>query len=100
DEEEWGLVKWLMSEVTQGGIDRYAKLLITRNRTKLSFKNKKVFFKKIDRLLTGTPWICDVLSVTGDLLGPRGQNLTEELELWRHDPVDCVKELIVNPAFE
>ncbi len=28
DEEEWGLVKWLMSEVTQGGIDRYAKLPI------------------------------------------------------------------------
>ncbi len=71
-----------------------------RNRAKLSFKNKKSFFKKIDSLPTGTPWICDLLTVTGDLTGPKGENLTEELELWRRDPVECVKELIGNPAFE
>ncbi|TFK78229.1 hypothetical protein K466DRAFT_507627, partial [Polyporus arcularius HHB13444] len=100
DEEEWDLVKWLISEVSQGGIDRFAKLPITRNRTKVSFKNKKSYFKKIDQLPTGSPWICDIVSVTGNIVGPKGQKLTEELELWRRDPVDCVKELIGNPAFE
>ncbi len=32
--------------------------------------------------------------------GPNGQALTEELELWRRDPVECVQELIGNPAFK
>ena len=26
--------------------------------------------------------------------------MVEELELWRRDPVECVKELIGNPAFD
>jgi hypothetical protein len=25
--------------------------------------------------------------------------MTEELELWRRDPVECVRELIGNPSF-
>lgn len=25
--------------------------------------------------------------------------MSEELELWRRDPVDCVRELLGNPAF-
>ena len=28
DDEEWGLAKWLMREVTQGGVDSFAKLPI------------------------------------------------------------------------
>jgi hypothetical protein len=26
--------------------------------------------------------------------------MTEDLELWKRDPVECVKELIGNPAFQ
>lgn len=29
-----------------------------------------------------------------------GKALTEEIELWRRDPVECVRELIGNPAFK
>lgn len=29
-----------------------------------------------------------------------GTLMTEELELWKRDPVECVKELISNPAFQ
>ena len=75
-------------------------MLKIRKRAQLSFKNKKSFFKKVDTLPTGTPWICDIVSVTGDLVGPNGQSLTEELEIWRRDPVECIEELIGNPAFE
>ncbi len=39
DGEEWDLVKWLMSEVSQGGIDRFAKLPIVS----LSFRGTLSF---------------------------------------------------------
>ena len=71
-----------------------------RNRAGLSFKNKKGFFQRVDRLPIGTPWVCDTLTVTGDLVGPKGEVLTEELEIWRRDPVECVRELLGNPAFK
>ncbi|TFK88136.1 hypothetical protein K466DRAFT_489540 [Polyporus arcularius HHB13444] len=100
DEEEWGLVQWLMRHTTQTGIDEYGKLPITRNRTKPSFKNKKSFFKKLDQLPTGAGWICDVLTIKGNRKGPNGELLTEELELWRRDPLECVAELMGNPAFK
>lgn len=54
--------------------------------------------KKIDKLPTGPEWFCD--NVVGDVNGPNGEPLTEELELWRRDPVDCCRELMGNPAFE
>lgn len=41
-----------------------------------------------------------MLTIQGDQVGPNGQPLTEELELWRRDPVECVRELIGNPAFK
>lgn len=72
----------------------------TRNRTNLSFKNKRAFFKKIDKLPTGAEWICDIINVVGDQRGPNGEVLTEELELWRRDPVECCRDLIGNPAFK
>ncbi|CDO75468.1 hypothetical protein BN946_scf184935.g4 [Trametes cinnabarina] len=100
DGEEWDLAKWLLGEATQTGIDSFLKLPITRNRTQPSFKNKDAFFKKIDALPVGPEWICDVITVKGDQMGPNGQPLTEELELWRRDPVECVRELLGNPAFK
>jgi len=38
--------------------------------------------------------------VVGDKLGDDGEKMHEKLELWRRDPVDCVKELLGNPAFK
>ncbi|OJT11723.1 hypothetical protein TRAPUB_11785, partial [Trametes pubescens] len=100
NEEEWGLVKWLINRTTQTGADEFCKLPITRNRTKLSFKNKKAFFKKVDKLPAGPEWICDIITVVGDQRGSNGELLTEELELWRRDPVECSRELMGNPAFK
>jgi Plavaka transposase len=36
----------------------------------------------------------------GDKIDADGKFLEEELELWMRDPVDCIKDLIQNPAFE
>ncbi|KAI0674506.1 hypothetical protein C8Q78DRAFT_1067505 [Trametes maxima] len=89
-----------MRRENQEGIDEYCKLAITRNRTQPSFKNKRAFFRKVDKLPAGPEWICDLVNMAGDVIGPNGEPLSEELELWRSDPVECIRELIGNPAFK
>lgn len=32
--------------------------------------------------------------------GVDGATATETVELWRRDPVECIKELVSNPAFK
>lgn len=44
--------------------------------------------------------MCDIMDVTGDREGENGDKLTEELELWWRDPVECIRELIGNPAYK
>jgi hypothetical protein len=59
--------------------------------------------KKIDALPDVPKWSCEVFEITGDKLDVRDASynmmLTEEVELWKRDPVECIKELIGNPAF-
>ena len=40
------------------------------------------------------------MEVIGDILGDDGKPLVEELEIYRRDPVECIKELLGNPAFK
>lgn len=47
-----------------------------------SFKNKKNFYKKIDALLTGPGWECEMWEVTGDELDEKGNHHKEMVELW------------------
>ena len=56
--------------------------------------------KKVDLLPVGPAWNCDNITVTGDILGPREEFLTEDLELWWRDPVACIADLIGNTAFK
>lgn len=64
-----------------------------------------MFMKTIDRLPTGPDWTCKLVRIQGDLeptteQGPADEDSnTEELELWLHDPVACIRELIGNPSF-
>ncbi len=56
--------------------------------------------QKIDELPTQTTgWTCDLITVKGDNVDANGKFAAEELELWHRDPVECVKELMGNPAF-
>ncbi|KAG8974091.1 hypothetical protein FRC05_007839 [Tulasnella sp. 425] len=61
--------------------------------------NKDSFLKKLDSLPTGPQWERTEITVTGDLFDDAGEVLTEQLEIWRRDPVELVKELIGNPSF-
>jgi Plavaka transposase len=58
--------------------------------------------KKIDDLPTqATGWTCDIVTSPGDHLTDDGEPVPpERLELWRRDPVECVKELMGNPLFK
>jgi Plavaka transposase len=58
--------------------------------------------KKIDNLPTqATRWSCDIITSTGDLLTDEGEHApSERLELWRRDPIECIKELMGNPLYK
>jgi len=64
----------------------------------LSFDNTRSFLKCVDSLYTGPAWTCEMIDVEGDLVGEDGAMKQETVELWRRDPVECVEELIGNPA--
>jgi len=116
DEEEWGLVKWLIARVGQTAIDEFLKLpIVSRHSTlqllsrltiiafqtsymKPSFKSKYTLMKAIDKLPHRTEWKLKRITVEGNLL-MNGQPDCEELELWLRDPVDCIRELFGNPEF-
>lgn len=71
----------------------------TCNRTKPSFKNKRAFYKCIDTLPRGAKWECEVFKITGDERDEKGKLRSEVLQRWKRDTVECIKELIGNPAF-
>ncbi|KAF8506129.1 hypothetical protein JB92DRAFT_2737015 [Gautieria morchelliformis] len=69
-------------------------------RTQTSFTDKRTLLNKVDALLTGGPeFLCETITVHGDVKDANGEYMTEELELFYRDPVECVCELMGNPAF-
>ncbi|TFK58263.1 hypothetical protein BDN72DRAFT_747421, partial [Pluteus cervinus] len=100
DLDEWGVARWLIRNVSQSATDEYLKLPSVQKHGHLSFHNKYSFMKKIDQLPTGPEWTCEVVQVTGDQPGPTGLTMTEDLELWRRDPVECIQEIVGNPLFK
>ena len=43
--------------------------------------------------------MCKIIQTVGELLGEDNAPIIEEHELWIRDPIECVRELIGNPAF-
>jgi hypothetical protein len=66
----------------------------------LSFHNNYTLLQKIDSLPTGPDWICKQIKVEGDLKDGDGKLRQAKVELWYRDPVECIKEIIGNPAFK
>ncbi|KAF7419251.1 hypothetical protein PC9H_001838 [Pleurotus ostreatus] len=99
-ESEWETVGWLVANVGQSAIEEYLKLDITKKQSNLSFSSKYKLNKKLNELPTGPDWECETISITGDRVDKHGHAFVEEVELWRRDPVECVCELIGNPAFK
>ncbi|KAJ6629828.1 hypothetical protein B0H10DRAFT_1743319, partial [Mycena sp. CBHHK59/15] len=104
DDDEWQLAKWLIKHVGHTATEEFLKLPIISDRAKPSFGGKKDFFEKVDSLPGGAKWHCKLLDTKGDLpdleKDPTSATMhREQNELWWRDPVECVKELIGNPAF-
>ncbi|KAJ7908027.1 hypothetical protein B0H13DRAFT_1879026 [Mycena leptocephala] len=71
-EDEWELGRWLMtSGLSQTKTDDYLKLKAVREGINPSFHNNGAFLQRIDALPDGPGW----------------------------DPLECIKELLGNPAF-
>ncbi|KAJ7810956.1 Zn-finger domain-containing protein [Mycena olivaceomarginata] len=99
DSDEWGLASWLSKHVGQTATDAYLKLPITKRRTRVSYHNNYAYLKKVDKLPTGPGWKCEIITASGNQLDENDEIMTEDLELWKRDPVECIKELLGNPAF-
>ncbi|KAG1727147.1 hypothetical protein EDD22DRAFT_982766 [Suillus occidentalis] len=95
DEEEWGLVKWLIVRVGQTTIEEFMKLPITSH-LKMSFTSKYLLMKAINKLPHRTKWQLKRIQVKGN----SEQAECEDLELWLRNPVDCIHELMANPEFD
>lgn len=59
-----------------------------------------MFFQDLEQLRTRSQqWFLDELTIMGDRSDEDGQPLTEKPEVWRRDPVECIRDLIGNPLF-
>ncbi|KAG2357128.1 hypothetical protein BDR07DRAFT_1531376 [Suillus spraguei] len=85
-----GLPLRMIKNLGQTQTDEFLKLPITQQHTKLSFHNNCSFLQRTYKKVT----------VHGNRQDEAGELLQEEVELWSQDPVECVKELIGNPAFK
>ncbi|KAJ7666569.1 hypothetical protein DFH06DRAFT_984376 [Mycena polygramma] len=98
DGDEWELARWLSKNVNQSATEEYMRLpTVSPN---LSFHNNRSFLKKVDQLPTGPDWTCKIVTAAGNRLDENDELMSEELELWMRNPVECIKELMSNPAFK
>ncbi|KAG1811740.1 uncharacterized protein BJ212DRAFT_1301779 [Suillus subaureus] len=67
---------------------------------KTSFTSKYLLLKAIDKLPQATKWKLRKINVVGNRTANDGQHEKEDLELWLHDLVDCIHELMSNPEFD
>ena len=74
--------------------------LKVNSRKNLSFHNNYTLLKSVDNLPTGPEWKCDIVTIMGSVVDENGLSVEENVEVWRRDPVECVKELMGNPAFK
>ncbi|KAJ7052173.1 hypothetical protein C8F01DRAFT_998440 [Mycena amicta] len=101
DDGDWELAEWLVEAgVSRNKIDSFLKLDKIRNGAKPSYHSAYTFFKKIDSLPSGPKWECELITITGDTKDEAGKPRTEEIEFWRRDAVECLEEIMGNPAFK
>jgi hypothetical protein len=65
-----------------------------------SFHNSRSLLQKIDALPSAPGWSCERFEVKGDIRNESGTYQTETVELWRRNPIECIRDLIGNPEFK
>ncbi|KAJ7185384.1 hypothetical protein C8R46DRAFT_981964 [Mycena filopes] len=100
DSDEWDLARWLSKNVNQTATEEYLQLpIVSFEFANLSFHNNRSFLLKVDQLPTGPDWTCKIVTAAGNQLDENDELMSEDLELWMRNPVECIKELMSNPAF-
>ncbi|KAJ7586638.1 hypothetical protein C8J56DRAFT_787323 [Mycena floridula] len=100
-EDEWEFAHWIITSGTsQADTEKLLKLHLVKTSMKPSFKNKHAFLQKIDALPQASQWSCEGKVIEGKIKGPKGEFLTENVEVWMRDPLECIEELVGNPMFE
>jgi len=51
-------------------------------------------------LLRVANWLCEPFKIEGDQLDEKGHKQKEALQLWKRNPIECIRKLIGNPAFQ
>ncbi|KAI0081369.1 hypothetical protein K474DRAFT_1759598 [Panus rudis PR-1116 ss-1] len=99
-EDEWDLVSWMGRNLGHNQIEEFLKLrTVSACKCDLTVGSKYTFFQKVDALPVTQNWQYTDITVVGDRKGEDGKLMSERLELWRRDPLECVRELIGNPEF-
>ncbi|SJL15900.1 uncharacterized protein ARMOST_19408 [Armillaria ostoyae] len=80
-------------------MEKFLQLGVITESLQPSFENKCNLFQHIDSLPTGPEWECDVFVLTGDEKDEDGKLRMEEVELWKQNPVECIRELMGNSHF-
>ncbi|CAK5274931.1 unnamed protein product [Mycena citricolor] len=98
--EDWELAKWMVtSGVSRRRLDELLNLQKIKVGAKPSFHNARKLYQKVDLLPMGPEWICEVVEIEGDLEDKKKNKMKEEVEFWRRNPLDCIRELMQNPGF-
>jgi hypothetical protein len=118
DEEHWELTEWLVESGLSGEmIERMLKLKLVSHsrvldppnaanrvahqldkRLQPSFSSKYKIFKKLDRV-RGPQWYKMDVPIQGTKKDKKGRLRTKTATLYFCDIVECIKELVRNPAF-
>ncbi|KAJ3885773.1 hypothetical protein GG344DRAFT_24544, partial [Lentinula edodes] len=101
NKKEWELACWLMeSGASQGKIDHFLKVKkVKSSNIDPPFKNTHTFLQFIDSLPRGPAFTCTPMKITGNIKDTNRDFQTEILELWHHNPLECVAEILANPLF-
>ncbi|KAI6130582.1 hypothetical protein EV401DRAFT_2054275 [Pisolithus croceorrhizus] len=98
-EEEWELARFLMKNIGQTKMDEFLKLDIVQQNG-VSFDNTQSLLKYVHgQIAYWTSMDVWMMDVEGDIVTEDGMLKCEQLELWQHNPVEYMWELMGNPAF-
>ncbi|KAI0260375.1 hypothetical protein BC834DRAFT_925906 [Gloeopeniophorella convolvens] len=108
---EWQFARWITKNLGQSQTDSLLKLPLVRTvksllytalfkeHYDLSFHNSYSLMKRIDQLPMGPDWTCELVHIKGDRVDETGKLMAGDAELWMRDPLECIRELMSNPAF-
>ncbi|KAK0493964.1 hypothetical protein EDD18DRAFT_1355885 [Armillaria luteobubalina] len=106
DDEEWELAKWLIKNMGHSAAEEFLKLPMISLCAQPQYKTKQQLYNRINDLPQGegTNWKCYEFEYEGNIpdnKDPSDMKMKKEnLEMWFHNPLKIVCELISNPVFK